>query len=143
MSVLSDNLPIHLKLTETKEMSEKAQGNLNNTNKEINDRTLEMWQLEWETAETGRHAHNLFTSVGARQSLSHLQDLDHGAIQLLIGYGSYKKYLKRFLLNDGKGHQFAGKLMTLSIQYYFVQPMKTSVQNCTRRQQKSGVSPEI
>lgn len=55
LCVLSNNLPIHLKLTETKELSKRAQDNLNNTKKEIKDRILEMWQLKWETAETGQH----------------------------------------------------------------------------------------
>lgn len=54
---------------------------------------------EWDTAETGRHTYSFLPSVDERQLLIHLQDLDHGVIQLSTGHGPYK-YLMRFHRSD-------------------------------------------
>lgn len=57
---------------------------------------LRSWQTEWDAPTTGRFTYNLLPSVEERQLLSHMQDIDHGLVQLLTGHSPYKRYLMRF-----------------------------------------------
>lgn len=94
--LISNNPPIPLKLAEINSLGDRAGGLTNDTKATIKSRTLENWQVEWNSATTGRQTHSLLPTVAERQQMQHLQDLDHGVVQLLTGHGPYKNYLLRF-----------------------------------------------
>lgn len=56
---------------------------VNETKAQIRTRSLERWQLEWTSAETGRKTFDLLPSILDRQELKHLNDIDHGVFQIL------------------------------------------------------------
>lgn len=110
LCTISNNLPIHIRLAEIKELSERAQGIRNETKQEIKARMLEKWQTEWDSTETGRYTYKLLLSVIERQQLTHLQDLDHRVVQLLTGHGPFKKYLLRFHRADADTCEDCGEV---------------------------------
>lgn len=96
LSVISNNPPIRFKLVEQSELRDKARGLIEDSKKDVFSRMLRSCKIEWNTATTGRYTYNLLPSVEECQMLSHMQDLDHGVVQLLTGYGPHKSYLMRF-----------------------------------------------
>lgn len=110
LCVVSNNPPIHLKLKEIQELSNRVRGPNNETKAQITSRMLTNWQTEWDTATIGRYTHKLLPSILERQTLIHLKDIDHGVIQLLAGHGLYKIYLKRFMRSDTNLCQDCGDL---------------------------------
>lgn len=110
LCVVSNNPPIHLKLKEIQELSNRVRGPNNETKAQITPRMLTNWQTEWDTVTIRRYTHKLLPSITERQTLKHLSDIDHGVIQLLTGHGPYKSYLKRFMRSDTDLCQDCGDL---------------------------------
>lgn len=110
LCVISNNPPIKLKLIEQSELSDRARGQIADSKKETQARMLRNWQLEWDAAPTARFTHNLLPSIEERQTLTHLQDIDHGVVQLLKGHGPYKSYLMRFHRSDTDRCEDCGEL---------------------------------
>lgn len=48
----------------------------------------------------GHKTFDLLPSILERQELKHLNDIDHGVVQLLTGHGPFKSYLKRFKMSE-------------------------------------------
>lgn len=96
LCLISTNPPIPLKLAEINSLKDRARGLTNDTKATIKSRTLENWQVEWNSATTGSETHSLLSYVIERQQVQHLQDLDHGVVQQLTGHGPYKIYQLRF-----------------------------------------------
>lgn len=67
LCVISNNQLIHIKLKEIKELGEIAREQVNETKEQIRTRSLERWQLEWTSAETGRKTFDLLPSISERQ----------------------------------------------------------------------------
>lgn len=97
---MTNNSPINIKPNQIHELSNRVRGPNNDTKAQITARMLRDWQTEWEVATTGRCTFNLFPSIIERQTLNHLNDIDHGVIHLLTGHGPYKSYLKSFKRSD-------------------------------------------
>lgn len=93
LCVITDNLPLNLKLKMVLEVGRLKRGLMQGTRRDIMDRFTNEWQVDWEHAETGRKTFVLLPDVHERGEMEHIQLLDYTTTKLLTGHGAFGTYL--------------------------------------------------